>query len=443
MNSSHEIKATVEGVFIKDGATMEKPRILSWLICALAACFYIYEFVIQVSPGIMTSELMRDLKINAIGLGTLSAFYYYAYMPMQIPAGMLYDHFGPRRVLPCAIVVCALGAFLFGHMHSVYTGSLARLFTGAGSAFSFIGGMLLISRWFPLRYFPILAGVLQLLSSVGAIAGEAPLAALVAHYGWRTIIIDIAYVGFALAFLCALFIRDYPANQRESRALRRARENPFKMLALVVRSRQTWLIGLYGFASWAPILVFASLWGVPFLVQDYHVSTTVASLACSMVWIGAGVGCPLGGAWSNQLNRRCPPLTLAAVIALISLLIILYVPHLPFILMYICLFIFGLSSAGQSLSFVLVADNNRPSQVGTAIGFNNMTVVAGGAIFQPIVGWLLHTNWSGKMLDGAPIYSANDYRIALCLLPICSLIAIILSTKFIRESFCKPTYNTH
>ena len=41
----------------------------AYMICGLAALFYLYEFVLQVSPGVMTEPLMRDLSVDAAGLG--------------------------------------------------------------------------------------------------------------------------------------------------------------------------------------------------------------------------------------------------------------------------------------------------------------------------------------------------------------------------------------
>lgn len=415
---------------------------LAWIICALAACFYMYAFLLEVSPGIITSELMRDLKTNSIGIGTLAAFYYYSKMPMQIPAGILFDWFGPRRVLPCAIGICAIGAFLFAHADSVYMASLARFFIGFGSAFLFIGPLLLISRWFPFSYFPVLSGLLQLLGFAGAILGQGPLATFIAHNGWRLSIIDISYLGFILVVLCWLCIRDYPAQAKTS-ATRTIKPHPFKRLLMVVRSQQNWLVGLYGFTSWAPIQIFASLWGVPFIQQTYQISTPMAAFACSLIWVGCCVGCPLAGVLSNYMQCRRRPLILIGGISLLTILTILYVPHIPLSVMYVILFIFGLSAGGQSLSFAVVTDNNQSNQVGTAFGFNNMITMIGGALFQPIIGWLLHLGWNGNIINKIPIYSTHNYQMALFILPICSFIAIVLSAVFIRETFCKPTYTLH
>ncbi|MDQ8039933.1 MAG: hypothetical protein REH83_05945, partial [Rickettsiella sp.] len=56
----------------------QKPTLHAAIICILASSFYMYEFILQVSPAVMTRELIRDLGLNAVSLGTMAAFYYYA-----------------------------------------------------------------------------------------------------------------------------------------------------------------------------------------------------------------------------------------------------------------------------------------------------------------------------------------------------------------------------
>jgi MFS family permease len=47
----------------------------------------------------MTDQLMIDFSIGATELGNLSAFYFYSYVVMQIPTGIIADRWGPRRLL--------------------------------------------------------------------------------------------------------------------------------------------------------------------------------------------------------------------------------------------------------------------------------------------------------------------------------------------------------
>jgi len=421
--------------------TKKKQFFLASIICTLAAMFYLYEFILQVSPAVMTSELMRDFNLNAASLGTMAAFYYYAYTPMQIPAGLLYDRFGPRRLITLAILICAMGAFFFGTTTSILMASIGRFFMGIGSAFSFIGALLLVFRWFPPYYFALLTGVVQLMSAVGAIAGQVPLAAAVSHWGWRATIISLAIAGVFLALLTWTMIRDSPGTVLQGKRFQCfVKQSELKRLRQVCNNRQTWLIAVYSFAIWAPITAFAALWGIPFLVAHYGISTAVAAEACAMIWLGIGIGSPLLGWWSDKTQSRSTPLSVSAFLAFISLTTVIYSPQLPLIDLYLVLFVFGLSASGQALSFGVVKDNNPPAIVGTAIGFNNMAVVAGGALFQPLIGILLYYSWGGAMHKGAPFYGVLEYHKAFFILPLCSILAFVVSQFLLRETHCKQQF---
>ncbi len=416
----------------------QKPSLLATIICILASCFYMYEFILQVSPAVMTNQLINDLGLNAITLGTVAAFYYYSYTPMQLPAGFLFDRFGPRRLLTGAILICALGAFLFGSTSSIAVASAGRFLMGMGSAFSFIGTLVLISRWFPSGYFAFLTGLVELMSSVGAIVGEAPLTIAVEHWGWRQTIIILGIVGVILALLVWFIVRDSPeAVSKGHRFQVTSKKTMLQSFRQVAANNQTWFVALYSFMVWAPITAFAALWGVPFLVVAYGISTEAASTACTMIWLAIGIGCPLLGWWSDKVNLRGMPLKFAASLGVFGLVPIIYMPHLPLVWLYICLFLLGLAASGQSLAFGVVKDNNHASVAGTAMGINNMATVAGGALFQPIIGILLHLNWNGVYYNGTPFYSVGNYRKAFIVLPFCYLVAFLVGKFLIRETHCQ------
>src|SRR6185312_6891955 len=210
----------------------KKSFVLATIICSLAAMFYLYEFILQVSPAVMTKELMHDLSLNAAGLGAMAAFYYYAYTFMQLPAGLLSDRFGPRFLLTIATLICVLGAIFFAFTHNVALASTGRFLMGIGSAFSFIGALLLVSRWFPPQYFALLAGIVQLMSSIGAIAGEMPLAAAVNIWGWRETMGWLAVLGVVLAVLIWAIVRDKPDGEEdfEKKPVDNNKENEIKRL---------------------------------------------------------------------------------------------------------------------------------------------------------------------------------------------------------------------
>lgn len=420
----------------------QKPTLLAVSICALASAFYMYEFILQVSPAVMTQELTRDLALNAVSLGTMAAFYYYAYTPMQLPAGFLFDRFGPRRLMTIAIFACALGALIFGLTNNVVIASIGRFLMGMGSAFSFIGTLVLVSRWFPPRYFAFLTGLVELMSCVGAIVGETPLTIAVNHWGWRHTILTLAFVGMLLGLLIWLIVRDSPEVVATGHKFQSTSEKTIlQSLNQVCRNNQTWFIALYSFTVWAPITAFAALWGVPFLVSAYGISTKMASAACTMIWLAIGIGSPTLGWWSDKVGLRCLPLKFAASLGILGLIPVIYIPHLPLFWLYFCLFLVGLAASGQSLAFGVVKDNNRADVAGTAIGINNMATVAGGALFQPVIGLLLHLYWNGVTYQHTPFYDTADYRRAFIVLPLCYFVAFLVGKFLIRETHCQPLHN--
>ncbi|MBA2653037.1 MAG: MFS transporter [Tatlockia sp.] len=382
----------------------------------------------------MAESMMKTFQVSAAGFGIVSAFYFYAYAPMQLPAGVLFDRYGPRKLMTFALILCAIGSFFFASTDSLFTAALGRFLIGIASAFSFIGVLVLVSRWFPPHQFALLAGIAQLMSSVGAIFGEAPLAALIALVGWRNASFILSFIGLCLAALIWAVIRDYPHPHLDKTPKRQFKEEWHRLLSVCKRS-YTWIIGAYSFAIWTPIAVFAALWGIPYLQQKYQVSVIVASSLCSMIWLGIGVGSPLLGWLSDRCSSRRLALSISSVFGLVSTLILLYLPDVPISWMYLVLFMLGMGSGGQTVSFAVVKDNNPAELVGTASGFNNLSVLLGGAIFQPLVGVILNHSSSSTLVNGVPVYPVESYNIALLVMPLCYLASLIIALVFLRESY--------
>ncbi|MDP1604493.1 MAG: MFS transporter [Legionella sp.] len=408
-------------------------KLNAYIIFLLAASFYLYEFVLQVAPSVMAESMMKTFNVGAAGFGIVSAFYFYAYAPMQLPAGLMFDRYGPRKLMTFALVLCALGSFFFASTDSLLTASLGRFLIGIGSAFSFIGVLVLVSRWFPPQQFALLAGVAQLMSSVGAMFGEVPLAALIELVGWRSASFILAVVGLALALLLWSYIRDYPDQSTQAPSKRQFKAEWHRLVNVCGRS-YTWVTGAYACTIWTPIAVFAALWGVPYLQQKYQTSVLVASGLCSMIWLGIGIGSPLLGWISDRIYSRRIALSVSAALGLIATIILLYMPDVPISWMYANLFLLGLGAGGQTVSFAVVKDNNPPELVGTASGFNNLSVLIGGALFQPLVGVFLHHSQQWQEVNGVHVYTVASYTKALLVMPCCYFISLILALFFLKES---------
>lgn len=416
----------------------ERSYFQAFFICCLASIFYFYDYFIQVAPSVMTQDLMRSFTIGAGKLGILSACFYYSYTLMQIPAGLLLDRLGARVLITLAVLGSAIGVTLFGVTYNFAIAGLARFIIGFGSSFSFISALFLISRWFEHRHFAAAAGMVQLVGCLGSFFGLAPLAILVNAMGWRRSMVLTGLVTFGFAFLFWIFIRD-GKSPRTARA-HLTPQGEWQKLRYLMHKSQVWWISSAGLMSWVPAAVVGALWGVPYLMKAYGLTNTEAGNLCALFWVGLGVGSPLMGWISNRLKLRCMPLAACFVFGLVGAILILDAPAMPIWMCGLALVLLGGSSAAQSLTFGAIKDVVPPTMFGASAGINNMAAILGGALSQPLVGWLLHLGWGGLTLKGVPIYSIDNYRLAFLILPITSLIGFGIVLLKIKETYCEMQY---
>lgn len=413
---------------------------LAVIIVSVSSLFYVYEFFLRVVPSALTGELMSEFHMDARALGIMSSLFFYAYIPMQIPAGLLGDRYGPRKLLSLAALVCAGAIFWFSSTDNYYVLLLTRFLIGLASAFAFIGPLMLAQRWFHPKHFAMITGLIQFMGCLGAIFGGTPLALLSAKYGWHATLYGAAVIGLVLFVLFWLVVRDYPKDYPHTSHTQIDTKGEWERLKTVTHNPQTWAVGLVGMACWMPIVVFAALWGVPFLQTIYHVDAAHASAMTLWIWVGVAVGSPIVGWWSDKIQSRKLPLYLCFSFALVSSLAVVLMHHLNIVIMDIALFFFGFAAASQVVTFGLVADNNPPSVSGTSVAINNMAVIFGGLIFQPLVGFILRGVWDHKMLNGIPVYSIHAYTLALVSIPIGCFIGLLAITFLIKETHCQPQY---
>jgi MFS family permease len=415
----------------------EKITLQAIIIILLASCFYLYEFILQVSPGVIQQDLMRDFAINATTFGVLSGSFYLSYTVLQIPSGLLLDRYSTRVILTCVCATFALGVLLFAYAQNIYIAAIARFIMGAAASCSFISILHLCARWVPPIHFALFAGIAEMMGSFGGLGGTKPLALLLEHFDWRSIITWFAYTGFILAILIVLIIRNKPASQKEIRT-QFNRHSIWHDLKTIFHNRETWSIGTYSFLIWTPILGFTALCGIEFISIGHNFGRVSAAQAIAFIWLGVAFSSPAIGWLSDFIGRRCILMTICALTGSIAMMAVIFIINIPTAILYLLMFLIGFSSAGQTLSFALIKENNVPVTVSAANGFNNMAIVAGGLLFQPLIGKILDIYWKGDMQNGARIYDLHSYQIAFLMLPICCLIAALVSVFFIKETRCIP-----
>ena len=421
---------------IKQSHSKKFITIHAWIIWLLSAFFMFYKYALEVSPSVMNSTLMKAFNINATELGNLTACYFYAYLLLQIPAGILLDRYGPRIVTTISITLCSLGTLVFALADTLLMAGIGRFLTGVGAAFAVVNCFKLISNWFPSRQIAFMTGLMMTVAMLGAVGGQAPLAAFIDKFDWRYAMEIISYIGLTLGVIFWFVVRDSSPLKTLEKHIVPTKGSLFDNLKIVLKNKQSWWLSVYSGFAFSPVMIFGGLWGVAFISEAFNFTSNVAAQSVSLIFIGFAVGAPFFGIFSDWLKKRKLVMFYGTIVSLLSITCVIYLPSLSVSTVMLLLFIFGFSISSFLLCFTMLQELHPPIFAATAVGFMNAFDAFFGAFSDPLTGKFLDMGWDGKIVEGARVFSVANYKLAFITLPLYLLIAII-SLYFVKETRCK------
>ena len=394
-------------------------------------------FFHRVAPGAIAADLRAQYHASATMLGFIAAFYFYPYAAMQLPAGVLADRIGPRRLFTCGSLVAGAGSLLFAFAPDVAWLLAGRALVGLGVAVAFISVLKLIASWFGEREFTTWVGILQLIGNLGGTLGAYPLAWLVQRVSWREVFAGAGAASLLLAGCIWLWVRDTPREAglrrpgelpTDSAEAGRAQEPWASGLARVAASGQTWLAFLVLFGLIGSYLTFSGLWAVPYLTEAMGMDRQRATLHVTAMILGFALCAPAAGLLSDRIGLRLLPLRMLSTVYLLCWLPWVMGWSMP---LWASLAVFvgmGLGISGAVTCWAIAKENNPPELSGTATSLVNAGGFLAVALLQPAVGWIIDRS------GGAPALEA--YRGAAALLGAVAL-AGVLATFALKETRCR------
>lgn len=408
---------------------------LPWVVCFSAALFFFYEFIQMNMFNAISANLMHAFSLNATGLGKLSAYYFYANLLFLPIAGALLDRYSTRKIILFSLFLCIVGIAAFALTSSFIWASVFRFMSGIGSAFCFLSSIRLASRWFPAKNMALVSGLIVTMAMLGGMVAQTPLTLLVEWVGWRHALFFDAGLGIIIFFVIYNFVQDYPINlhHQQTHFYQELSKMGFlKSWRLAYLNPQNSLCGLYVSLLNLPVALLGAIWGSLFLQQADHFSATEASFAPSLLFIGTIIGGPVVGWASDKIQKRIPLMMLGVIISQLLVIMIICLSGIGIITIALLFFSLGFFTSCQVLCYPLVAASNPKSITATSVSVVSFMAIGGYAVFQPLFGWLMDTNFQGTVLNQIRIYSPSDYHRALLIIPIGFCIAFI-ATFLMRE----------
>ena len=428
-----------------EGELKFPPARTAWSIWALGAALYLTGFFQRVAPGVMTQELMAEFQIAAAGLGHLSGFYFYAYVAMQIPTGLMVDRFGARAVLSWGALVATLGGLVFALAPDLFFANAGRALVGGAVGVAWVCTLKLAAHWLAPRRFALASGLALAAGMAGAVCAGVPLRWGVNTYGWRPVMLVCAAVMAVIAVLIVWIVRDDPSARGYRSYFVAASNTPsdttsfWQSLRAVFAYRNTWFIYLAPQGLTGAAISFGGLWGVPYLVSVYGYTPAHAAFCCSVLLLSWGIGGPLFGGLSDRLRRRKQPFLLCVISALVLWSSLIYSPvQLPGWLLLTLLVSIGLVSGSMVITFAYAKESVPAPLAGTVGGVANMGSMTGAMLQQPLVGWILDRSWHGATQGQVRVYDAAAYQAGFTLFVVwiaISLLAIACTRETQAKAF--------
>jgi len=238
--------------------------------------------------------LMRDLGLSTTDLGSLTSLYFLGFAGAQIPAGVLLDHFGARRVTACVMLLAVVGILVYGGSHSLAALMVGRLLIGVGVSVCLAGAFKANAQHFPVSQLTLVNGLVM---AVGT-----PLSWILSLTDWRSVCVALAAVTAAVAMAIGLFAPKTPEPRGHATML-----DQLKGTAHILRSRAFWKAATFSALTQSVFYAMQSLWASAYLRDVLPNTPDVGTRAASLISVMglAFIAGMIGfGALARVLERR-------------------------------------------------------------------------------------------------------------------------------------------
>ncbi|MEW9123565.1 MAG: MFS transporter [Thermotaleaceae bacterium] len=426
-----------------DQAKVKKLLTYRWAIWGVLVLSYIIVFFHRLAVGVVQEDLVETFHISGTTYAHLGSTYFYAYLLMQIPAGVLADSLGTRMTVAIGTFVAGVGSIIFGFAPSISIAFLGRLLVGLGVSVVFIPILKIQTQWFREREFGTMSGITSFVGNMGGIIAQAPLALLAAAITWRYAFAAMGIVSFVVAGLCYVIVRNEPEDMglpsiREIEGKPAPQNNGkphlLKGLIAVMANWRSWPSFVMFGGFFGGYVALTGTWGRAYMVEVYGISTVSAAHYMTAAVFGLAIGSVVIGKISDRLQKRKLPMLMAGAVYVLCWVILVFVNggKPPIAIMGPLFFILGFTCSTYVLGWACTKEVNPPQIAGISTSVVNIGGFIGSAVLPPLM---------GSVIDrlGGQLLPAEVYQKAF-LLCLGAGVLGYAATFLVQETHCKNIY---
>jgi predicted MFS family arabinose efflux permease len=377
---------------------------MAWMVWVIASMFYAYQYIIRVMPNIMLDDICERFGIGAMAFGQFSGVYYIGYSLLHIPVGILFDRFGPRKILTSCILLTVVGVMplLFAD-HFAYP-IIGRFLVGVGSSAAILGVFKIIRITFSEARFARMLSLSVTIGLLGAIYGGGPVSYMREVLGYTAVLQSFIVGGLLLAFITYWIVPE-GTNPVEVPVWTSIRE--------VLSNKSVLTCCLSAGLMVGPLEGFADVWGSAFLKHACGIQGTLAATLPSMIFIGMCFGAPILSLIAERAKSYLATIIGAGCTMAVCFITLLFISQ-GASLISVNFILVGIASAYQILAIFKASTYVREEVAGLTTAVTNMIIMVFGYAFHTIIGYIVSA-MGGPTAPHALVFGVSVIPIALVL----------------------------
>ncbi|HAT1621764.1 TPA: MFS transporter [Raoultella planticola] len=352
-----------------------------WVTIFLFWLGWIFMYADRTVLNPVMGELEKEFGLSGTQLGLMNSVFYFSYALLQVPAGILGDKIGKKKVLIPGFLLFGAFTAVTGWAKSWNTLLFARVVTGAGEGTYYGPQYGLSSEQIPKKYRSLGSAIINSGMAFGIALGLMASSWLVYDqgYSWRTPFFVMSIPTLLTGLAIWLFVKEKKRQPVEAGGVAK----PKSKFTDLFKNRNLLLVYLMVFCSLFGFFVILT-WLPYYLQSERGIAGSETGFITSLVaWISIP-GALLFSSLSDRLGKRKPLILVLVPVAILSMLSIIWMPNMTGVIVALCVYGLVGKLALDPVLVALVADSVDENNYSSAFGLFNFIGMS-SSILAPVI----------------------------------------------------------
>ncbi|ARQ05498.1 MFS transporter [Macrococcoides caseolyticum] len=387
----------------------KKATKVRWMFALIFFLIGVIAYMDRANISYIAQPMMEDLNMNKTQFGMLASVFAAGYALMQVPAGIMAEKFGPKKMLTFALVWWSAFTILTGVVKNhglLYT---MRFLFGIGEGPMYPSNAVFNTYWFAKSEKGRASSALLAGSYFGPVIAPFVTIAIYQAFGWEAVFFIFGAIGIVIAAIWAIIAKDLPEHHKMVNEAEKAYIMENRDVVQTDKKSAPWGIFFKRFSFFAIagqyfvvqfVITLFLIWLPTYLQEEYHVVLKDMKFLAAAPWLMMFILIMAGGTISDAIiSRGYSRFRARALIAIfgfivfaVSLFLSVQTNDMMMNLIYLSLCLGGVGLS-MGMSWASATDLGRNFS-GTVSGWMNLWGNV-GAFLSPMLGGYLvqHYGW--------------------------------------------------